>query len=136
MESPWVMIQPVFELICIYQNMNVILWVVNKEDIAGAKLFHRAFRFIHDLYALNDGGKIQKSCKQIYLKELAVKLAQTGTHLSVMANYQLSGMINEKTFHFLFFACQTFIATFHQLLLWLFLRSFVMKIIFFCYKSL
>ena len=64
--SPWVLIQPFFGLIYIYQNMNVILWVSQfKKKLLELKSFMKHFRFIDDLCALNDGKEFQKSYKKI-----------------------------------------------------------------------
>ena len=45
-----------------------------KGNIARAKTFHETFRYIDDFCALVDGGDFQKSCKEIYPKELACKV--------------------------------------------------------------
>ena len=51
-----------------------------KNNIARAKKFHGTFRFIDDLCALNNGGEFEKSYKEIYPKELDLKLEFSGNH--------------------------------------------------------
>ena len=53
-------------------------------DIARAKKFHETFRFIDDLCALNDGRQFQKSYKEIYPKELVLKLEHSGSHTTFL----------------------------------------------------
>ena len=74
-------------------------------------MFHGTFRFIDDLYALNDGGEIQKWCKEIYPKELALKLEQLGTHATFLvfnitiSNDKIWTKLNNKRDGFFSFFC-------------------------------
>ena len=54
-----------------------------KGDIALAKKLQGTFRFIDDICVLSDGGKFQKSNKEIYHKELVLKLE----HLNLMLHF-------------------------------------------------
>ena len=55
-----------------------------KEDIAETRRFHETFWFIDDLCAFNDGREFQMSYKEIYPKELILKLEQSGTHVTFL----------------------------------------------------
>ena len=55
-----------------------------KTDISRAKKFHATFRFIDDLCAVNDGGEFQKSYRDIYPKELELKLEHSGSHATFL----------------------------------------------------
>ena len=63
-------------------------------------MFHGAFRFIDDLCALNDGGEFQKSYKEIYLKELLLKLEHSRSHAAFLnSNITISnGKISTKLY--------------------------------------
>ena len=58
-----------------------------KKDIAQAKIFHGAFRFIDDLCVPDDGGEFQKSYKEIYFKEVVLKLEYSGSHSTFLDLY-------------------------------------------------
>ena len=80
-----------------------------KEDIARAKTFHEIYRFIDDHWALNDGGEFQKSFKEIYLKELVLKLEHSGSHTTfrnlniTISNGKISTKLYNKYDEFFFY---------------------------------
>ena len=80
-----------------------------KTDIARAKRFHGTFRFIDDLCALNDGGEFGNSYKEIYPKELELKLEHNGLHATFLdldlsiENGKISSKIYDKREDFSFF---------------------------------
>ena len=55
-----------------------------KADVARARMFHGTFRFIDDLCAMNDGGEFERSYKEIYPKELELKLEHTGNYATFL----------------------------------------------------
>ena len=59
--SQWVLTQPLFGIIYIYQKMNDFIGNLIKKDIARAKKIHETLQFIDNICALNDGRKFQKS---------------------------------------------------------------------------
>ena len=74
---------------------------------------------------MNDGEEFQKSYKEIYPKELELKLEYSGSYATFLdlyttiSNGKISSKLYDKyddfSFFFLFFAWQTFIAIFHDL---------------------
>ena len=80
-----------------------------KEDIARAKKFHGTFRFINDLCALNDGREFQMPYKEIYPKEVVLKLEHSGSHTTFLEieypirNGKISPKVYKKRDDFSFF---------------------------------
>ena len=82
-----------------------------KEGIAEAKTFHGTFQCIDDLCALNDGVEFQNSYKEIYPKELVLKLEYSGFHSTFLAlniiisNGKISTKLYDKRDYFSFIYC-------------------------------
>lgn len=58
-----------------------------KKGIAQTKMFHGTLWFIDDLCVPNDGGQSQKSYKEIYSKEVVLKLEYFGSHSTFLDLY-------------------------------------------------
>jgi len=88
---------------CDYVN-NLI-----KTDVVRAKKFHGTFRFIDDLCALNDGNEFLNSYKEIYPKELELKLEHRGSHATFLdldltiENGKITSKLYDKRDDFSFF---------------------------------
>ena len=80
-----------------------------KTDIVRAKRFHGTFRFIDDLCALNDGNEFLHSYKEIYPKELVLKLEHNGSHATFLDldlsidNGKITSKLYDKRDDFSFF---------------------------------
>ena len=57
-----------------------IMKEIIKADVARARMFHGTFRFIDDLCAINDRGEFERLYKEIYPKELELKLEHKGNY--------------------------------------------------------
>ena len=71
---------------------------LTKKDFARAKMFHETFRW--NVCTLNDGGKFQKSYKEIYPKKLELKLEDSRSHATFLdLNITISnGKISAKLY--------------------------------------
>ena len=77
-------VDPEFSWAALYQSKQERDFVskLTKNDFSETKMFHGTFRW--NVCTLNDGGKFQKSYKEIYSKKLELKLKHSRYHATFL----------------------------------------------------
>ena len=68
----------------LYSSENKFISKLRSQRSNRAFLYHGVMRFIDDLCAINDGGDFAESFKEIYPKELELKIEHQGTHATFL----------------------------------------------------